>query len=143
GLRWISRGFWLRDGELIALASLDEAAGCFGPGLELHGFRFDPQSKSWQSAGVVFGNAINNFPPKKLPTGEWMMSRRTWDYKTSGVHFLIGGLENISQWESCPVVGSNRQLVAEEPCWWTLPGDEYQVALFRDNQRSYYLHRSF
>jgi len=30
GMRWISRGFWKRDGELLALASLDEAAGFFG-----------------------------------------------------------------------------------------------------------------
>ena len=30
GYRYISRGFWVRDGELLALASLDEAAGFFG-----------------------------------------------------------------------------------------------------------------
>jgi hypothetical protein len=41
GMRWISRGFWKRDGELLALASLDEAAGFFGPSLELRAFRFD------------------------------------------------------------------------------------------------------
>ena len=41
GMRYISRGFWKRDGELLALASLDEAAGFFGPSLELRAFRFD------------------------------------------------------------------------------------------------------
>ena len=41
GMRYISRGFWQREGELLALASLDEAAGFFGPGLALHAFRFE------------------------------------------------------------------------------------------------------
>ncbi len=40
-MRYISRGFWQREGELLALASLDEAAGFFGPGLALHAFRFE------------------------------------------------------------------------------------------------------
>src|SRR5690554_756855 len=39
GFRYISRGFWVRDGELLALVSLDEAAGFFGPSLELRAFR--------------------------------------------------------------------------------------------------------
>lgn len=66
GFRWISRGFWIRAGELIALASLDE---------------------SWQELGIIRKNAINNFPPKKIPTGEWMMSQRPYDYREKGVSF--------------------------------------------------------
>ena len=142
GLRWISRGFWPRGGELLALASLDEAAGFFGPGLELHAFRLNPADESWEDAGVVFDDAINNFPPKKLPGGDWMMSRRPHDYKKKGVHFLVGGRERIDQWESFPVLGSSSELAAEEPLWWVLPDDNL-MALFRDNRRSGYLYRSF
>ena len=141
GMRWISRGFWQRDGELLALASLDEAAGFFGPSLELHAFRLQSDG-SWQDAGVVFDDTINNFPPMKLRTGDWMMSRRPHDYKTSGVHFLVGGVKSLSDWQSFPVLGSAAELKAEEPDWWILPNNTL-AAVFRDNRRSGFLYRAF
>ena len=140
GMRWISRGFWKRDGELLALASLDEAAGFFGPSLELHAFRLQSDG-SWQDAGIVFDDTINNFPPMKLRTGDWMMSRRMHDYKTSGVHFLVGGVKSLSDWQSYPVLGSAAELKAEEPDWWILP-DNTLAAVFRDNRRSGFLYRA-
>jgi|UniRef100_UPI003784D788 hypothetical protein len=142
GMRWISRGFWQRDGELLALASVDEAAGFFGPSLELRAFRFDKASGEWRDAGLVFDNTINNFPPMKLRTGDWMMSRRQHDYKTSGVHFLVGGIKSIGDWQSFPVLGSASELKAEEPDWWILPYNTL-AAVFRDNRRSGFLYRAF
>ena len=142
GMRWISRGFWQRDGVLLALASLDEAAGFFGPSLELRAFRFDKGSREWRDAGLVFDNTINNFPPLKMPTGDWMMSRRMFDYKTTGVHFLVGGVKALSDWQSFPVLGSASELKAEEPDWWILP-DQTLAAVFRDNRRSGFLYRAF
>jgi len=142
GMRWISRGFWQRDGVLLALASLDEAAGFFAPSLELRAFRFDKGSREWRDAGLVFDDTINNFPPLKLPTGDWMMSRRMFDYKTTGVHFLVGGVKALSDWQSFPVLGSASELKAEEPDWWILP-DQTLAAVFRDNRRSGFLYRAF
>ena len=142
GMRWISRGFWQREGELLALASLDEAAGFFGPSLELRAFRFDKASGEWRDAGLVFDDTINNFPPMKLRTGDWMMSRRQHDYKTSGVHFLVGGVKSLGDWQSFPVLGSASELKAEEPDWWILP-DQTLAAVFRDNRRSGFLYRAF
>ncbi|MFV1967086.1 MAG: exo-alpha-sialidase, partial [Pirellulaceae bacterium] len=114
----------------------------FGPSLKLHAFRFNGHDGTWETLGVIVDDAINNFPPKKLPNGEWMMSRRTHDYKKVGVHFLLGGVEAIDQWESFPVLGSHSELAAEEPFWWLLP-DGNLMALFRDNRHSGYLYRSF
>ena len=142
GMRWISRGFWKRDGDLLALASLDEAAGFFGPSLELRAFRFDKGSREWRDAGLVFDDTINNFPPLKLRTGDWMMSRRMFDYKNSGVHFLVGGVKALSDWQSFSVLGSASELKAEEPDWWILP-DQTLAAVFRDNRRSGFLYRAF
>jgi len=142
GKRWIARGFWIRGGELLALAALDEAAGFFGPSLQLRAFRFDQTADGWLDAGVVFSNAINNFPPMKLRTGDWMMSRRMHDYSKTGVHFLIGGVTALDDWQSVPVLGSASELKAEEPDWWILP-DKGLAAVFRDNRRSGYLYRSF
>lgn len=143
GFRWISRGFWRRGEELYALASLDEAAGFFGPSLELHAFRLtSAEQGTWEDAGVIADDTINNFPPKQIPTGEWMMSRRPHDYKQKGVQFLVGGIKSIDDWKSFSVLGSDSELAAEEPLWWVLP-DNNLLALFRDNRRSGFLYRSF
>ena len=40
------------------------------------------------------------------------------------------------------MLGSNEELFAEEPLWWTLP-DDTLMALFRDNRHSGFLYRSF
>jgi hypothetical protein len=140
GFRYIARGFWVRDGQLLALMSLDEAAGFFGPSLRLLAYRWDPDEETWKEHGVVVDNAINNFSPKQLPSGPWMMSRRPHDYHRSGVDFLIGGVQRFDQWEAFPV--PDGPLAAEEPYWWVLP-DGNLMALFRDNRRSGYIFRSF
>lgn len=142
GFRWIARGFWQREGELLALAALDESAGFFGPSLQLSAFRWNDETGDWEDAGLVQKDAINNFPPQKIAGGQWMMSRRRHDYKTTGVQFMLGGVAALDQWESAPVLGSADELSAEEPCWWTLP-DGRIAALCRDNRRSGYLYRSF
>ena len=143
GWRYISRGFWVRDGKLLALASLDEAKWFFGPSLALHAFEWQESAQEWSDIGVVKTNAINNFPPKLLPSGEWAMSRRKYNYASSGVQFLIGGVSALTEWESFPIVtDSSSALKAEEPLWWNLP-DNSQVALFRDNGGGHYLYRSF
>ena len=141
GMRWISRGFWVREGELLALCALDEAGGFFGPSLALHAFRWNEDDRNWTDAAVVAADAINNFPPQKIASGDWMMSRRTHDYKKTGVQFLVGGVKSIDDWKSFPVLGTSDELSAEEPLWWRLPDDRL-VALFRDNRRSRFLYRS-
>ena len=143
GLRYIARGFWVRGDQLLALASLDEAAGFFGPSLALHAFRWQDAEQQWAHAGIVQPNAINNFPPERLPSGEWAMSRRMHDYRTTGVQFLIGGVKSLNDWQSFPVVtDKDSALSAEEPLWWSLPGG-HLVSLLRDNRRSGFLYRSF
>ena len=142
GFRYIARGFWQRDGELLALAALDEAAEFFGKTLELRAFRFKESDGRWEDAGVVFKDTINNFPPMKLRNGNWMMSRRMHDYRETGVQFLVGGIQGLDQWESFPVFGSSSKLKAEEPDWWILP-DKNLMAVFRDNNGSGYLFRAF
>ncbi len=143
GWRYIARGFWVREGELLALASLDEAGGFFEPGLALHAFRWQAQAQAWTAAGVVQTNAINNFPPKRLPSGEWAMSRRKYDYIKSGVEFLVGGVKALDDWQSFPVTVKGSALAAEEPLWWVLPDGKSLAAIFRDNRVGHYLYRAF
>ena len=145
GFRYISRGFWVRSGELLALVSLDEAAGFFGPSLALRAFRWLAATEKWEDVGVVRQDGINNFAPEKLPSGEWAMINRRHDYKDTGVDFLIGGVQALDDWKSVPVVGGaggDVTLRPEEPIWYSLP-DGNLVALFRDNGESGYIFRAF
>lgn len=143
GFRWIARGFWVRDEELIALASIDEADSFFGPSLELRAFVWNEQEQSWKDRGVLFKDAINNFPPKMTADGQWMMSRRSHDYKEAGVDFMVGGVTSITDWTVHPIIGSNDILKAEEPFWWLLPDGHNIISFYRDNSRSGYLYRAF
>jgi hypothetical protein len=141
GFGYIARGFWQREGELLALASLFEAPGYDGGALELVAFRWNAQQNAWQPAGRVYDNALNNFAPKKLASGEWMMSRRASDRSVS---LLIGGVTAIDDWQVVPfsayrAADGSRP---EEPYWWTLPGGA-MVGVFRDNNKSGRLLRSF
>ncbi len=145
GYGWIARGFWVREGQLLALASRYEAPGYAGPGLSLHAFELatapDAPQPAWRHRGLVFDDALNNFPPKRLPSGEWMMSRRDG---RQDVHFLVGGVGGFDRWRSFPAVayrgGDGRP---EEPYWWVLPDGRTVVALYRDNARSGFLLRGF
>lgn len=141
GFGWIARGLWVRDGKLLALASRYRAPGYDGPGLQLHAFELvERQPPVWSHMGVVFDDALNNFPPKLLPSGQWMMSRRD---HLRNIHLLFGGTEAFDRWESVPFVGyRDTEMVAEEPYWWILP-DKSLVALFRDNAHSGFLFRAF
>lgn len=145
GFRWIARGFWVRNNELIALASIDEADQFFGPSLELRAFKWDEINMAWDDLGVVYKDAINNFPPKMTAEGTWMMSRRPHNYKDKdvGIDFLVGGIASIYDWQVYPVLGSDSLLSAEEPYWWILPDGKNIMSLYRDNSKSGFLYRAF
>jgi hypothetical protein len=142
GYAYIARGFWLRDGELLALAAHFKGKGAFGVNKELQllAFVWDKSSETWKPKGRVFDNAINNFAPQTLPTGEWMMTRRDSRFNVS---VLIGGQKSFNDWQSLPVVErlKIKGFSPDEPIWWPQP-DKTLVALFRDNGGSSRLFRA-
>ncbi len=141
GFGWIARGFWIREGKLLALATYFNAPDYRGEGLALYAFELETgDSLAWEPLGLLYDNAMNNFPPKLLPHGEWMMTRRD---SVGDVHILTGGVSSFNDWKSVPLAEyTDPALAAEEPCWWLLP-DSSLVGLFRDNHRSGFLYRSF
>jgi hypothetical protein len=138
----IARGLWLRDGDLLALVAHFKGKGAFGADKELKllAFAWDDATGDWKPRGLVFENAINNFPPQKLPTGPWLMTRRDSRFNVS---MLLGGQKSIDDWQSFPVV--ERQAIKgfspDEPIWW-LQEDGSLLALFRDNGGSGRLFRA-
>jgi len=139
---YIARGLWLRDGELLALAAHYKGKGAFGADkeLQLQAFAWDEESDQWNFKGKLYDNAINNFPPQKLPTGDWILTRRDARFN---VTILIGGKEKLDQWEAYPVVkmGEVEKFRPDEPIFWLMP-DKSLNALFRDNGGSQRLFHS-
>ncbi|MCS7469709.1 sulfatase-like hydrolase/transferase [Stieleria sp. ICT_E10.1] len=140
GFGWIARGLWVRDGELLALASHFNAPGYPGKGLSLEAFRWDAGDQAWKALGTVMDDTLNNFPPKRLPQGEFMMTRR--DHRQQ-VSVMIGGDTAFDDWKIRPLASYDAQGRPEEPYWYVLPDGQNLVGLIRDNGRSGRLLRTF
>jgi hypothetical protein len=130
---FIARGLWVRDGELLALAAHFKGKGAFGVDkeLELRAYVWDERVKTWNFKQKLYDNAINNFPPQRLPGGQWIMTRRDARFNVS---VLIGGQRSLSDWQSFPVVGVRdvQGFRPDEPIFWPL-SDKTLFALYRDN----------
>ena len=132
GYGYIARGLWLREGELIALASMFKAPGYAGGGLSLHAFRWSGDDNRWDHMGMVRDDSMNNFAPKKLPDGNWMMTRRSG---SRDVSVMIGGVKAFDQWDVLPLASyaAGSKSRPEEPYWYILPDGKNIVGLFRNN----------
>ena len=138
GFGWIARGLWEREGELLALASHFNAPGYPGPGLSLEAFRWN--GAKWVAHGAVLDDSMNNFPPKRLPSGEWMMTRR--DHRRQ-VSVMIGGTKAYNDWRVHPLAAYTGEGRPEEPYWYVLPDGKTIAGLIRDNGGSKFLLRAF
>ena len=138
GYGWIARGLWNRDGQLLALSSHFNAPGYSGLGLSLEAFRWD--GAQWVAHGTVLDDSMNNFPPKRLPSGEWMMTRR--DHRRQ-VSVMIGGTKAFDDWQINALAAYNTEGRPEEPYWYILPDNQTLVGLIRDNGGSKFLLRTF
>ncbi|MBL8222448.1 MAG: exo-alpha-sialidase, partial [Bryobacterales bacterium] len=99
GERYVARGLWVRNGELLALASLDSGRPRAQPtwaAPDLRLVAFDWRGGRWRDLGLVHGNTLNNFPPKRLPNGQWAMARRDYQFNLS---LMFGGVKAFDQWE--------------------------------------------
>ncbi len=139
---FIARGLWVRDGQLLTLGAHYRDKGAFGANkeLELRAYGWNPKASKWEFVSRVYDNAINNFPPQKLPDGNWIMTRRDSRFN---VTILIGGKDRLDQWDAVPVVrvGEVPGFRPDEPIFWLMP-DNSLNALFRDNGGSQRLYHS-
>jgi len=133
GFGWIARGYWVREGQLLALASHFDAPGYPGLGLSLEAFRWDKSKEKWGPHGTVLDDTLNNFPPKQLPSGEWMMTRR--DHQRQ-VTVMMGGVKAFNSWKVHPLATYDKKGRPEEPYWYVLPDGKNIVGLIRDNGNS-------
>ncbi|MCA9174811.1 MAG: exo-alpha-sialidase [Planctomycetales bacterium] len=139
---FIARGLWVRDGKLLALAAHFRDKGAFGANkeLQLQAYGWNESQQRWEFASKIYDNAINNFPPQRLPSDQWILTRRDARFNVS---ILIGGDSGLDRWEAYPVVRLNevKGFRPDEPIFWLLP-DQRLSALFRDNGGSQRLFHS-
>jgi hypothetical protein len=130
---FIARGLWVRDGELLALGAHYKGKGAFGADkeLQLQAFAWDAKSGQWKFRGKLYDDAINNFAPQPLPSGDWIVTRRDSRFN---VTMMIGGRKALDDWQIFPVVqtGELKGFRPDEPIFWTQPDNTMQ-GLFRDN----------
>lgn len=145
GRAYIARAFWLRNDELLGLAASYKGKGAFGvdKDLKLEAFAWNPTTATWSHKGTVFENAINNFSPQKLATGEWMMTRRDTRFN---VTMLIGGVQGIDKWRVVPIVDRlaavrTKNWSPDEPVWWAQANGTL-IGAIRDNGGSGRLFRT-
>lgn len=145
GKRYVARGFWVRNGELLALASFDsgrpplskQTGNWAAADLELQAFRWVKDRNHWEFAGIVFDDTISNYPPRLLPSGEWLLDRRDHRFALS---FLIGGRDRIDHWTAFSVPNPEERDF-NEPDFLIRPNGEI-AAHIRDNSRSKRIYRS-
>jgi len=115
---YIARGFWLRDGELLALVAHYKDKGAFGVNkeLKLEAYAYDAAADAWKFKTVLYEDAINNYAPLKLTSGEWLTTRRDARFN---VYMLAGGVKSLDDWQSFPVVKRNEvpKFSPDEPVW--------------------------
>lgn len=140
---YIARGFWVRDGELLALVAHFRDKGAFGVNkeLKLEAYVWDEAADAWKFKDKLYDDAINNFEPQLLKSGSWLMTRRDARFN---VYMLRGGVKALDDWESFPVMQrlQYQPMVPDEPLCLMLPDGRIH-ALFRDNGGSQKLFRSF
>jgi hypothetical protein len=126
------------------LAAHYRGKGAFGAPdqkqLELLTYRYDDSQQAWIRHGKLYDNAFNKFPPQKLPSGDWILTRRDSRFN---VTVLIGGRKAIDDWQAFPVVrvGEVTGFRPDEPIFRPLP-DGQLFAIFRDNGGSQRLFHS-
>jgi hypothetical protein len=88
---------------------------------------------------VVLDDTLSNYEPSRLPSGEWMMSRRD---RNGVLSVVVGGRNAIGQWTIHPVPKPSDGHEMSEPASWDLPDGRLSM-VFRDQSSSFRLYRSF
>lgn len=133
---FIARGFWKRNGELLALVAGFDGKGAFGAietkKLRTIVFRLAGGSTPrWEPMGEMCRNCISNFEPVLLNDGQWLFSMRDSRYAVSA---LSGGKDELTSWARKTLTPGPRtkEFAPDEPVIYRL-NDGRLVALMRNN----------
>lgn len=127
--RYTACGFWIRDGEMYALAALRDATGGPDTGRQpvLLAFKWDSRTKRFGERQVI---ATDYFPgniPDRVPDGDWLMLGKGGVGSWGPMKTAKGGVKSMSDWTIRDLPGAG---TLEEAEWYALPNG-HLVSHFR------------
>lgn len=133
--RWRSRGFWIRNGELLVLANYDEAnpgVWVYGPTLTAKAFRWS--GTAWELAYDDIGVELTviDMQPIQLPSSEWLFTARNRDDSNETVW-----RGDIGNWTQSPIVQVPIGEDLNEPQAALLPDGTIGFSFRSDTERLY------
>ncbi len=122
-------GFWIRSGEMYALAALRDTrdVGITGEDPLLLAYHWDREQGRFGDAQVIARNFFAQNVPQATGDGEWMILGKSGVGAWSGLKMAKGGAKAIDAWEIRALPGMDK---LEEPEWYRLPNGHI-VAHFR------------
>jgi hypothetical protein len=122
-------GFWIRDGEMYALAALRDSrdVGVTGEDPLLLAYRWDSMHKRFGDAQVIARDFFAQNIPQATSDREWMILGKSGVGAWAGLKMAKGGGSAVDAWTIRAMAGTDK---LEEPEWYTLPNGHI-VAHFR------------
>lgn len=128
--RYTASGFWIRDGELYALAALRDAsdAGKSGEDPLLYAFPYDKKTGRFGERRVILKDFFAQNIPQRTPDGEWLILGKGGSGSWIPMKSAKGGVKSLDDWTIRDLPGAG---LLEEAEWYTLPNG-HLVAHFRN-----------
>jgi len=140
-------GFWVRNGELLALACHRRGKPVVdGKRQKVEGaldhttriYRFSAGTGTWTQTGKL-PDTFSDKPIERLSTGEWAMVRAT---QAGNRYYAVGGVTAIDSWQFFPIPEPADGHPMTESHLFELPAGGFSL-FYRDNKRSHHLYRAF
>lgn len=127
--RYTACGFWLRDGEMFALAALRDASdgGVTGEDPLLLAFKYDRKTRRFGERQVIAKNFFAQNIPMRTPAGDWLILGKGGVGSWGPMKSAKGGVKSIDDWTIRDLPGAGK---LEEAEWYTLPNGDL-VSHFR------------
>jgi hypothetical protein len=122
-------GFWIRDGQLYALAGLRDARDIQPSGEDplLLAYRWDTRTKRFGERQVIAKDYFAQNIPQRTPAGDWLSLGKSGHDSWATMKSAKGGVRSIDDWTIRDLPTGSP---IEEPEWYTLPNG-HLVAHFR------------
>jgi hypothetical protein len=117
--RFTDCGFWLRDGEMFALAALRDSSHGEETGETplLLAYQWDSKSQRFGAPTTILSNFFAQNVPQRTPAGDWLILGKGGVGSWGSMKSAIGGVKGLDQWTIRDLPGAN---LLEEPEWYTL-----------------------
>jgi hypothetical protein len=127
--RFTDCGFWVRDGEMYALAALRDSSHGEETGETplVLAYKWDSNSQRFGAPKPILADFFAQNVPQRTPAGDWLMLGKGGVGSWGNMKSAKGGVKGLDQWTIRDLPGAD---ILEEPEWYTLPNG-HLVAHFR------------